>query len=153
MLPKQIRAVLCSLLGTVLIVGCSDSALTRAEFIEQADAICTKAETKKTAALEANLLKIHAGVGNPLTPAQLEYQTKRITVPAIRSAVRQINALDAPSEEEDRVEALVKSMEQANDVSEERAENPPKSTELSDPYTKGAKLSKEIGFKTCFVNY
>ena len=154
--PKTIVAALLSLLlvaAVLLAVGCGggDTALTKAEFIKQADLICQKAEKKKAKATEAFLLKTHAGPGNPLTHAQLEYQTKKLVMPPIRSATQEINELGAPDGEEKTISTLIKSLEQASDKAEKRAEEPNPAS--GDSYTQAAKLAREYGFKTCFIYY
>jgi hypothetical protein len=154
--PKY--AFLAALLALVLAaLGCgSDSSLTKAEFIKQADVICKKADDKKTAALEAYLLKIGTGIGKPMTRAQSEYQVKKVLMPPIQAGAEEVSELDAPDGEEEKVNAILSGVEKAVKESEEEAGHPQKSTTgpaFNDPFANVAKLSQEYGFKTCYVNY
>ncbi len=158
MTKRIANILLCSLAAALIMSGCggSDSSLTKAEFIKQADAICLKEQKVKAAALEAYLLKVGVGPGKPMTLAQAEYQTKKVLMPPIRSMAEQINDLGAPDGEEDKVEAILTGVEQAIETSEKEAETRRKTGKVgayNDPFEEVAKLSQRYGFNTCFINY
>ncbi len=152
-MSKPTYALLPSLLAAILIAaGCGeDSSLTKAEFIEQADAICRKSDQKKTVDTEEYVLKIGLGPGNPMTKAEQEFQTKKILLPPIRSAIQQMSELSAPEGDEEKIDRLIKNLEAASDETEERSEKT--NVKYSDPYTEAAKEAREYGFKACFVYY
>jgi hypothetical protein len=158
MTPKPLFPLLLICLATALVAaGCGgggDAHLTKAEFIKQADRICGRAEGKKTTRLQAYFLKIHPGPGNPFTHAEALVLAKKVTLPPIRAATKQISELATPEGDEEKIDAFVKSLEEASDRSEEQAEGPSKPGQKTvDSFAEAAKLAREYGFKTCFVNY
>jgi hypothetical protein len=154
---KPISSILlAALLAAVLVAtGCGDDTLTKAELIEQADVVCRKADEKKGAALEAYLLKLNLPYGKTMSQAQLEYQVKKVTMPPVRSAVEQINDLGSPDEGAEEVTAIVESMKKAIKQAERESETTvkPGPEGYPDPFEHAAALSRDFGFKTCFVNY
>jgi hypothetical protein len=153
-IPKPILAAVFSSLAAILIaVGCGGggSSLTKAEFVEQADTICRRAEEKKGAAIEKYILELGVSPTKPMTHPQVERQTKKVILPPIRSAITQISELGAPSGEEETIDKLINSLEAASDKTEERSEKT--NLKYIDPYAEAAKLARQYGFKACFVSY
>lgn len=152
MLKRTPVIILSSLVAVLLVVGCGgDSALTKAEFIEQADVICRKAEEEKASGIQKYVLEIGVGPTKRMTHAQEEHQTKTVVLPPIRDAVKQISELGAPDGDEATIEGLVKNLEAASDESAELSEK--KNPKYQDPFVGAAKEAREYGFKTCFVHY
>ncbi len=130
--------------------GSSDSSLTKAEFIKQADTICRRAEKKKGNAFGEFVLKKHLGPGHPMTLKDKEELASDILLPPIKVEVEEVADLSAPKGEEAKVSAIVGG---AEDVVAELEKNPFLFASKDDPWTEVAKLAREYNFQQCFRYY
>jgi hypothetical protein len=132
--------------------GCGDdTSVTKAEFIEQADAVCKKTEKQKQTGIEDFLSKADAGPTNPLTAKQSTELERDAVLPALQRQVEELNALDVPDGgAESKTSAILEEFEKAV---EEVEKDPAILASKTDPFTKAAKLAGEYGFKTCILYY
>jgi len=122
--------------------GGSDSP-TKAEFVKQADAIC--AETDKTQ--RVGLADYQQE--NPGSESNEAGQSKAIVevgLPPIRQEAEELAALEAPSGDEEKIEALVTEIEKAIEKSEA---DPTLLLGAENPFDQATKLATEYGFKAC----
>jgi DNA-directed RNA polymerase subunit F len=77
-------------------------ALTREEFLAEADRICFATESQIEAAVDD-----YAVSGEEPDPAQVRRVVGQIVVPSLRSEARAIRLLDPPPADEDEVEAIL----------------------------------------------
>jgi hypothetical protein len=113
--PDRTRLKHRALWIAVLLAGCGGGgddavtqattaapALTKPEFIRQADQICLSGDSRIEAAADDLL----AGSGEP-PPAEVRRIALRIVVPGLESEVRAIRALGAPAGDESEVERIL----------------------------------------------
>jgi hypothetical protein len=137
------------LAGALLAAGCGggggDDAPTKAEFIQQADAICKKAHDK----FEKEFEQFQYGSGNERpSNAQLEKFAKTNLVPGTQGEIDDISALEPPSGDEAEVKAILDSVQGAVDkIKADPGILLPSVPE--DPLAKGHRLAKEYGMKEC----
>jgi hypothetical protein len=128
--------------GLVLLVsGCggsnSTSSLTKAEFIEQADAICENADGAQLAAV-ARVTRRSSG-----NKAADERELLIQGLEPVQRQAEEINALGAPSGDEAQVSAIVVGMEEAVGGTEEAPDK------VVAVFAKVNKLAKAYGLKAC----
>jgi len=141
------RGLIAALLGVLVIslvgAGCGDdSSLTKAEFIQQGDAICAKAESKKNADLEAAFKK-QVNAGKPMNKAFEQNLVTTVALPPVVSMTEELATLDAPDED---AEAIVSAYESSIEGIEE---NPSSVLDGSNPFEEADKLAANYGFKAC----
>jgi hypothetical protein len=154
-LSKRPIAVLAGVIAVAAIVaGCGSSsdessdttaALTKAEFIEQGDAICEKGNQSIEAGAEEFAEDNGIDTQKP-TKAQQEEVIVEVVAPGVRRQGEEIADLGAPGGDGEIVEAIVAAVE---DGSDELEENPSQLIEGQNPLAKGSKLAKAYGFEAC----
>lgn len=92
---KLVCALISGLLVLALAGGCGGESdtLTKAEFIEQADAICAKSEKKREAAVLVALKKKEGGLSSN---AAIEKLMVVAVLPAAQEMTQELSALEAP---------------------------------------------------------
>ena len=83
-----------------------DEAITRPEFLREADLICHSTEAR----IEAAADDIVTAPGEP-DPAEVERVARSIVIPALETEVRAIRALGAPEGDERQVDAILAATE------------------------------------------
>lgn len=115
--------------------------LTKAEFVKQGDEICKAipaAYQEKLQALQKE------SKGKKLTKAE---EAEKAAVPPLYTAAEELEALEPPSGEEQKVEAMIDALEAAAKGVEKEP-----TAELSgpkSPFAEFQKLTREYGFKFC----
>jgi hypothetical protein len=134
--------------------GCGDDdssaagSLTKAEFVEQGDAICKKANEKGSTQLIA-YLKSHAGTEKPLTKEQEKELVSTVIVPLLEKQIDGLNQLGTPEEGEEEAQALIAELE---DILAEAKADPIGTAASGGPFAESEKKAKELGFKECGHN-
>jgi hypothetical protein len=125
--------------------GGDDDSLSKAEFVKQADAICTQKEAEKNKALEAGFQQ--AGKEGKKGKKVEEELVTDTALPPISEMTEELGDLGAPSGEEDKAEAMVEAFEEEV----EKIEGDPGSvlTGAGGEFAKANKLAKEMGLKVC----
>jgi hypothetical protein len=148
-MSKGLIALAAGVLLVALVAGCGSSSdsssLTKAEFIKQADQICTKGEKSIENGAEKFAEENKVDTENP-TKAQKEEVIKTVVAPDIRKQAEEIDDLGAPKGEESEVEAIVTSVEEGADELESK---PAQLIEGKNPLEASSKLAKEYGLKVC----
>lgn len=151
---KALLAVLAALtVIAALVAGCgggSDSTtdetvvLTKAEFIKQGDQICKKANEENEAEAE-EFAKENDFTLEKASKDQIEEAVVAVLVPSIEKQAEEIEALGAPKGDEEKVEEIVTSLEDAAG----EIEDEPKAVFEGDILGKPTELAKDYGFKVC----
>lgn len=137
----------------LVIGGCGgsdggDAAITKAEFIKQADALCKKVDEREFgefgAWAKANDKKL---VG--LSTGQVEKEAIRaIVVPSVRNEIEEVKAIGIPEGDEEELEKFFDEVE----VAIEKTEKNPLSAEKSrsqSPFFGSYELGRAYGFSDC----
>lgn len=137
-----LAASVMAIMALVFVAGCGggdDNSLTKAEFIQQGDAVCRKAEETKNKALEKAFAEENKG-------SEKEIQEKLVTdvaLPPVAAMADELSELGPPDEQ---AEAVVSAYEEI--VAEIEAK-PETAFSTEEPFGKANKLAKQYGFKAC----
>jgi hypothetical protein len=138
-----LTAVLAAALPAAGCGSSEDDALTKAEFIQQADAICKKAHDK----FEKQFNQAFAGNPRP-SQAELNKFAESTLVPGIQGEIDDVSALEPPSADEAEVNAIIDAVQ--GGVDRIKADPGVLSPKVEfDPQKKGQQLAKEYGMKEC----
>jgi hypothetical protein len=120
-------------------------ALTKVEFIKQADSVCEKGNKAIEDGADKFAKDNNVDTEKP-TEEQKEEVIVEVVAPEIRQQGEEIGELGAPEGDEAKVEAIVTSLEDAAD----ELESEPKSLfEGKSPLADASKLGQDYGFKVC----
>lgn len=136
--------------AALAVAGCGggDSTLSRAEFLKEADAICWKTHNENFKGFQAFLVKNFKDFSNPSSQqAALGKGVVAVTVPALQKGSEELEALDAPEDEKQKVEAFVAAIDRAIGTIEEN----PASKRVTDGLVYGDthKLARKYEFGRC----
>ncbi len=150
---KAFLAVVAVLVALAAIVaGCGGGddttdetvTLTKAEFIKQGDAICKKgndqSEKEAEEFAEDNDFSLEKA-----SKDQLEEAVSEVLVPNLERQTEELDALGAPEGDEDEVEAIIVSLEDATG----EIEDDPGIVFQGGVLKKPSKLAESYGFKVC----
>ena len=119
-------------------------ALTKTEFIKQGDAICKQgneaSEKEAEEFAEDNDFKLEKA-----SKEQLEEAVGEVLVPNLEGQIEELDALGAPKGDEDKVEAIITSLEDAT----AEIDDDPGVVFEGDVLKKPSKLAQDYGFKVC----
>jgi hypothetical protein len=116
------------------------TAITKAEFITQADVICEETDARQAAAVEA-----HLGSSNP-NQHELEQAIEKYALPPIKEEVDELEGLEVPAGERVQIRAILQGIKGAV----RRAEADPGSVVSgSGPFASVEKLGRKFGFAAC----
>ncbi len=113
-----------------------------AEFVEEANAICTKNSEKLQNEMKVFLAQ---NVNKDETKA-LEDLTHNVVLPSLEREIKAIRALGLPAGEEEQVEAILTGME---GVLDKASANPSGFAEIKSPFAKPEKLADDYGLPEC----
>jgi len=142
-------AVLGVVAALAVVAGCGgdsdDDSLTKAEYTQQANAICQQGEDEKNKEIQAavNDPKAISGQGQE---GELELLTE-FALPPIATMTEELSDLGGPSGEEEKAEALVEAFEEEI----EKIEANPKSviSGSGGEFAEANKLAGELDLKAC----
>jgi hypothetical protein len=125
----------------------STASITKPELIKQGDAICTAGN--EAIEEEADEFAEENGIDteNPTTEQQEEVVAE-VIAPAVAAQAEEIDALGAPSGDEEEIAAIVSGVEKAA----EEVEDDPSlivEEEGAGPFTEANELATDYGFKVC----
>ncbi len=122
------------------------SSISKAEFIEEADAVCASAGKKAQAEL-ASYLKDKGIEGNKLNPQQTEDIAKEILAPVLQFQVDEIRALGAPEQDQLQIVSFLSEVEAAAKKAEK---NPTMAIQSPDQLLgKARAIVAGYGFEVC----
>ena len=116
------------------------AALSKQEFITQADAICTRGDKKLDRAGSETF-----GKERP-SKQEVEQFASDTLVPNIQGQIDDVRALTPPQGDEEQVNAFLDSAQRALDEIEQ---DPSLLSQGGDPFGETSKLGKEFGFEEC----
>jgi hypothetical protein len=109
----------------VLVAACGSSssstsrtatpALTKAEFVAKANAICTKGNAQTQTATAAYVKKLGLGANAKPTNAQVAKVADAVLIPGAQAEIDAIKALGAPSGDQQTVNTILAAVQQAVD--------------------------------------
>jgi hypothetical protein len=120
----------------------SEAPLTKAEFIRKGDAICQTGNEASTTEIEE--FAKENGFGSEPNKAQFEEVVTDVLVPNLKRQTDELDALVPPTQDEDKIEALISSLRETI----AKLEKNPSSLEenaLAEPI----RLENAYGFKVC----
>lgn len=146
-------ALLAALVAmAAFVAGCGDSddsetsseSLTKVEFIKQGDRICEKAneqsETEAEEFAEENDFTLEKA-----SKDQLEEAVAEVLVPSLNQQAEELDALGAPEGDEEQVEEIIVSLEDAAG----EIEDEPKLIFEGEVLKEPSKLASDYGFEVC----
>jgi maltose-binding protein MalE len=156
-LSKRLIVLLAGIVAVAAVVaGCGSSddgstdsttALTKAQFIKQGDAICEKGSKQIEDEAEAFAEENDVDTEKP-TDDQQEEVIETVVGPSLQSQADELSELGAPSGEEAKVTAMLDALEEG---AQELETDPGVllGKDGSDPLGEANKLANEFGFKSC----
>jgi hypothetical protein len=133
------------LLAASLLTGCgggeedASTAVTKSQFVGQAQSICQDAKAEKEQAVSQAL------EGGEPSKQDLEGVVEDRIVPAYRKMLSRLTQLEAPAGEEQAVETMVAKYESALEDTEAQ----PLQLIEGDPFSKAESAAQEYGLKAC----
>lgn len=121
------------------------SSLNKEEFIEKADAICTRAKTEGLEAMGA-YVKENKGAAGQSKVELIGEAVQKVFLPSVQSQVDQIRALGAPEGEEQEVEAILVALEEGV---EEASQGTPSNARFAQSFASSGALAREYGLTGC----
>jgi hypothetical protein len=120
-------------------------ALTKAQYVKQAEAICKKTDAKQSK-LVSQELKARAGSG-PASKSEQEAFVTKAAVPPLEEEAANLAELGGPEGEEEKAEAMVKALEKAT---QEIKEDPQAFIEgQSKAFVPVEKMASDLGVEAC----
>jgi hypothetical protein len=136
-----------AVLVVLVAVGCggggSDETVTKADFVRQGNAVCGKWQQARSSAFS----EINQKFKPPITQAKREEAILFILKP-YNDAIQGLKELEPPAGEEEKVEAMIKSMEEG--WAQGQAD-PGSLISSGVAFNKSNKLLDEYGLKECIV--
>lgn len=134
-----------------LIAGCGgsdDDTVTKAEFIKKADAICKKTDQTQLGEFQAYTQRRLARLNRMSFKEREEELTSAVYVPSIQKEIKELEALDVPPGDEQKVEAVFTQMKASL---KEFAKDPTGYLEggPSDPFNKAFRAARDYGLNFC----
>jgi len=123
------------------------SSLTKAEFIKEADAICSEGNEAVSTEAEEFAEENEIDIEKPTT-AEQEEVVSDVVAPAIQEQAEKIDELGAPSGEEDEVAAIVEAVESGAGEAEASPNTIVEGTGPG-PFAEANKLANAYGLKVC----
>jgi hypothetical protein len=148
--PTSIFPALLLLAFTLLVAGCGSGdgdTLTKAEFVEQADALCRKIDRQQAGEFAAYGRK-NAKDFNRSPEKGLEKAILELVVPSVRNEIKEVKALGVPEDDEAQVEEFFAEVEAAL----KKTGKDPLSIENGrpkNPFFGSFKLGQAYGFNDC----
>jgi hypothetical protein len=126
----------------------SANSISKEEFIAKADAICKRG----TQRMEAGLVKFLTNGGKIQKPSQADNEKFVVTVmtPSLKREIKELRALGIPDGDEEKVEAMIASLEEGLDTAEDNPEVVAAgSTDIV--FGIASRLAGEYGIETCGI--
>jgi ABC-type glycerol-3-phosphate transport system substrate-binding protein len=153
-----LKRLIMLLAGVVVIAavvaGCGNSddssdttALTKQQFIAQADAICKKGNDEIEEGFESFAKENDIPKNQEPNDEQGKEIVETVIVPSVDTQSEEIRALGAPSGDEDEITAMLDSLDEGIEEAEEDPESLFDSK--SDPFADANKQAKAYGLKVC----
>jgi hypothetical protein len=140
-----------------LVAGCGDddsgdgtttttTALTKKEFVREANRICTRTDDKLARA--SRQFFADAPRGEEAPPEEVEQFGEKTVYPTIQDEIDRIRALGAPAGDEDQVEALLDAAQRGLDTLKDHPDQVPKGG-AAPAFNEADKLAGNYGLDQC----
>jgi len=145
---KRIGALIGALLSLALLAyGCGGgdetTALTRQQFINQANLICKKQRDRRNAKVAA---AVQGRDQTKLLPLKVREDLVLETIPDYEGAYEQISELGAPDGDEERIDEIVEAMEES---AQKVKAQPAQALVSTKQFQRANELSAEYGLSEC----
>jgi hypothetical protein len=127
----------------------SKPAITKAQFLAQGNAICTKGDARQNADVVAYAKAHHISLKKMPTRAQLVALVRHVSVPDIQASISSLRALGAPKGDEQKVTAMLDASQQALD---RIRQNPSLLAGNTSPFTGASGRLHSYGLIECAKN-
>jgi hypothetical protein len=124
--------------------GAQGAALPKSEFVAKGNAICAKGNQE----INAEAKKIFTSSQAPSQATQEKFVTDTV-IPAIQQQIDGIDALPAPSGDEDQVQAIVDAAQSALDKAKQDPSLLTDQAQGGDPFAQANKLADDYGLTKC----
>jgi hypothetical protein len=135
-----------AVLVALLAAGCgggSEETVTKSDFVRQGNAVCGKWQQARGNAFQ----EVNSKFKPPITQAKREKAILYVLEP-YGDAIQGLQELDPPAGEEEKVEAMIKAMEEAFDQAQA---NPGSLISSTAAFNKSNQLVEDYGLKECKV--
>jgi hypothetical protein len=150
---KFLTMMLTAAALVALVAGCGggdstsdSSSVTKAQFVKEADAICTNGDKQDEKDFEKFSKEHNLSEGKEPSKEVQEEAVQDIVVPGVRQQIEEIDDLAAPEGDEAKIEAVVTSVEEGLD---ELESDPTLLFKGKNPLEKGSTLAREYGMTKC----
>jgi len=133
--------------GDSINVEVTTSDLTKAEFVQQANAICAKNNKELNDQFQAFLKENNVPEDRLPTEKELSKAVDAVIEPVIGTQIDEIQALGAPAGEEEKVEKILTAA--AKGVKKSEEEPALLLNDKGSPFDEANKLSREYGLQAC----
>jgi len=131
-----------------LIFGCGSGGssptsahMTKAQFIEAADAVCMKFDKERKAAFTTWQKKFPGG--SKEAEAHIDTAFKEVVAPSVQQEAKRLEQLQAPEEDQEKVTGMINNLFKAGVLLEQRRDN------ASEVASKFKNESEAYGLKAC----
>ncbi len=154
------RSTVVAIVGLGLVVGgCGSSSsstgsaatatapagLTKAQYLAQGNAICTKGQAAQQRAVAAYLKVLHVNPNKQPSKANFAKVAKAVLVPNIQAQITAVRALGAPSGDQQKVTVMLATAQQELD----KLKKDPAPLETGNPFAAAGKLLHAYGLTDC----
>jgi hypothetical protein len=143
---RVLVALLVAAFAAALAMGCGGSdeePITKAAFVKQADAICSKAKLKQRAGLQSYIDK-NFGVSGQDAEERL---ILNFGLPPLEEQLRELEELQVPAGDDEEIDAFLSEMDQA--LVSGRAQPQTLLSSADNPLAPVAEAAADYGFKVC----
>ncbi len=132
--------------GGASTVEIQTGSLSKAEFIEKADAVCTKGQERGARELAGYMSKNHITLTGPLPDATAAGLFGAVIEPTYQREIKEISELGAPDKDAEKVAAMLEAIE----AGLAKAQRDPAGTLSRNELVPGAgELARAYGLKAC----
>jgi len=151
------KGLIAAFVGAVaiaaIVAGCGSSsdettALTKTQFVAQADAICKQGNAEIESEFEAFAKKNNIDENEEPSKAQKAELSETILAPNVKNQAEEIGDLEAPSGDEDEISAMLDSLDEGVEEVEANPQAPSESKQPN-PFGPANKIAKEYGLEVC----
>jgi hypothetical protein len=145
---KKLIAALVVCLVPLALVACGgddDKGPSKADYIEEADALCAKSDVQTDKIFEESF-------EDPQKPQPEEAQAAiKEALPVVKDNLEKLKDLEKPKDDEEEIETIYASVETGIESLDEASANPDQSLAalLAEPFAQANKLAKDYGMNEC----
>lgn len=123
--------------------------MTRAQFVAAADRVCRRISQRIFTELQEHKTEYGRGFGAQPSKKQNEEGLVDIVLPLLRSEARSLDGLSPPSEDENKVDRIIRALEKGITTTEANPGLALSGVGPKNPLDEASRLSKAYGLKVC----